>query len=161
MSDHNSNHLNDQQLTEWLSGTPDSAAKNHVKDCAGCRAEIEKLQGALLGFQSVVTKWSGDSVTSANFQPATARPLRWQPAAIGAFAVAVLAVGVYQMNHGAAVIPSVGVTVKQAGGNDDALLIDRIDAQVYRTVPAAMEPLANMATWADSDEETQSKSTRQ
>ncbi|MGA2991663.1 MAG: hypothetical protein ABSD88_14405 [Candidatus Korobacteraceae bacterium] len=43
-------HLNDEQLTEWLLGTNDDEAAQHLATCNACRTEGESLRNAIAGY---------------------------------------------------------------------------------------------------------------
>jgi len=49
-----SRHLNEDQITRWLTGQPTAIERQHVQECAACAGEVEGLRSTLTLFQTAV-----------------------------------------------------------------------------------------------------------
>jgi hypothetical protein len=114
------------QDTLWL--------RSHIAECAECARHEETAEGIVRGLQSFA--FECDPATNARIQRAVAaharKPSRrtsWWALAAAATLVAVLA-------------PVYRSVQEERREMDDALLMERVESRVQRTVPVAMEPLA-------------------
>jgi hypothetical protein len=133
-------HLSSDQLSEAVMGQSDEVAQ-HVQDCAMCRAMLTNFREALGEFQGAVRAWSeeqADQYRSGAALPAEIpQPHWWRGSHQLAWALLIAAVCIvasfivprYQPNNAPA---------------SDAVLLNRVDAEVSSTVPASMEPLVQL-----------------
>jgi len=100
-------------------------------------SDINGLEEILLGFRGSVRQWSDEQGNpSLEFRTSSAKPQRWIRGACWAFAALILCVFAGHL------IPQ-GVSREAA----DAALLQRIDQEVSRTVPGAMQPLTELVSW--------------
>jgi anti-sigma factor RsiW len=130
-------HLSSEQLAECILGQPSLIVARHVQDCTACRAELARFREALGEFRGAVRAWSQDQADAALSIPASLPKPRF-PAASRQLAWALLM---------AAVCIVASFVLPWRGGekaSSDAVLLNRVDAQVSRTAPASMEPLMKL-----------------
>jgi hypothetical protein len=51
-------HLTDEQFTDLLLGTSPSTVRAHLKECAQCSQEAERVSGAIAGFEQQSRLWA-------------------------------------------------------------------------------------------------------
>jgi len=135
-------HLSSEQLAEYIVGYPSPIAAQHLQDCPACRAEVVNFREALGDFRWAVREWSDDRAGEYRASAAPAIPAAvserrwWTPSHQLAGALLVAAICVIA----SFVLPR--HPEKVAGS--DAVLLNRVDAQVSRTVPSSMEPLMKL-----------------
>ncbi len=130
-------HLSSEQVAECILGQPSLIVARHVQDCPGCRAELAKFRETLGEFRGAVRAWSQDQADAALSIPASLREPRFSVASRQlAWALLMAAV----------CIVASFVLPWRAGemASSDAVLLNRVDAQVSRTAPASMEPLMKL-----------------
>jgi anti-sigma factor RsiW len=129
-------HLTSEQQSQCILGEPGPVARQHLKDCPACRAELGNFGDALGEFRGAVRGWSENQAHAAlavHARPSESRS--W--IASHQFALAVLLAAV-------SILASV---VWHRGGEapaSDAVLLNQVDAQVSRAVPSSMEPLMKL-----------------
>ncbi len=131
-------HLSSEQLSECILGQPSPSVARHIQDCPACRAHLASFREALGEFRGAVRAWSEDQANAALDAPAAGwEPRSWSPSHQLAWAVLIAAVCIIASfvmpRHSAEVAPG-----------SDSLLLNRVDAQVSRTVPSSMEPLLKL-----------------
>ena len=124
-------HLPDETVSKWLSGERTLEEEEHVRECEVCRAEVERLTGALMRFRDAVHQ-SGASTQQLSFVRPPRHRLRW---AVAALALTAAAWPVYRE-----------LTARRAA-KADAILLEQVDAQVSRAIARPMEPLARLMSW--------------
>jgi anti-sigma factor RsiW len=136
-------HLSSEQLSECMLGQASSIVRQHVQDCPACRAEMANFREALGEFRGAVRAWSEDqagkyqanaalAIPAAVGEPRSFRPSHQLAWALLIAAVCIVASFVLPRHRGADAVGS------------DAVLLNQVDAQVSRTVPASMEPLMKL-----------------
>jgi len=129
-------HLGSEQLSECALGEPSPDARRHLENCPACRAELGNFREALGEFRGAVRRWSENQANEAlavHTRPSESRS--W--IASHQFAIALLLAAV-------CILASI---VWRGGENapaSDAVLLNRVDAQVSRAVPRSMEPLLKL-----------------
>ena len=137
-------HLSSEQLSGWFVGERGPEAERHLLDCRACRAEVARLEEVLAEFRGSVRSWSEQQlITGAD------RRRAWPPADNPAWAVAALAIVLIASFSLA--WPVRGHRYAAAAASDAALLSE-VDAQVSRTVPGPMDPLARLVSWGINPE---------
>ena len=137
-------HLNEDQFSACLAGETSPAADRHLRDCAACRAELESFEATLADFRGAVRAWSEDRAgalrTSAavTANPRHGRQLIWAVALAALFAIASLVLPRFERERSAGI---------------DAALLNRVDAQVSRSVPSSLEPLTRLVIAEGSERE--------
>jgi anti-sigma factor RsiW len=131
-------HLSTEQLAEYVLGRPSPIVERHIQDCPACRAEIANFREALGEFRGAVRAWSQDQARQVLASPA-ALPERRSWTASQQLAWALLLAAVCLL--ASFVIPRQGA---EGAAGSDAVLLNRVDAQVSRTAPSSMEPLMKL-----------------
>ncbi|HUA21269.1 MAG TPA: hypothetical protein VMB25_21130 [Bryobacteraceae bacterium] len=134
-------HLSSEQISEWMLGQRSARAREHVRACLECRAELERLEEALAQFRGAIHQWSGAQAAAVPPVLVTSRPRRfaWALAAVAAVLFVCLSVA-YIQNRAAASLEPVS----------DAALLSQVRAEVSRTVPSPMEPLTRLIPSAEN-----------
>lgn len=136
-------HLSSEQILKWFSGACSADEQRHASQCPECRAEVERLQSTLLLYRDSVHQWSGWQTRTANdWKPAPEK--RWIDSGLWRIALVVTATLVL------AVLPFYRSTMLRAQraerARQDAILLERVDAELSRSVPASMEPLLKLVS---------------
>ncbi|HWF46036.1 MAG TPA: hypothetical protein VG168_03440 [Bryobacteraceae bacterium] len=137
-------HLTQEQIAAWTLGERPSAVIQHTRSCSACEAEVLLLGTALLDFRGAVREWSRDQTTSSVIPaPGIAHHSIFTfNRACMALAAAILCVLLgtrLRPQHSTA--PSANAMIS------DRALMSRVDDQISRTVPSAMEPLLQLVEW--------------
>lgn len=123
-------HLSPEQISEWMIGQKAPEVEEHLAQCPECAAAVEKIRAPIAMFRGAVREWSGHQVAT----PVKRSGVLWlRVAATAAALVVLVAIGIDGANRRAAGIAR----------QDDALL-EQVQAQVSRSVPAPMEPLYDL-----------------
>jgi hypothetical protein len=84
-------HLSEDQISHWIMGQRTAADEAHVRECAACRAEVERLRDDLALFRESGERWSAHWYQT----PARLAPrYTWPRFALAACGTAVLAIAV-------------------------------------------------------------------
>ena len=138
-------HLSSEEVSEYILGYPRPAVARHLQDCPDCRAELAQFRETLGDFRDSVRGWSEQQAETVAAAPASLGPVqtpRWGHVTrqlAWAVAIAILCV------VASFVLPR--HTVDTADVND-AVLLNRVDAQVSSSVPGPMEPLTKLVVQA-------------
>jgi anti-sigma factor RsiW len=135
-------HLSSEQLAEFVAGerSPQAARQvaQHVQECPACSAEVANFREALGDFRGAVRGWSEDQARMVRAIPAgAAEPRSWAASHQLAWALLMAAVCIIA----SFVFPR---HAREPGPASDAALLNQVDTQVSRTVPASMEPLVKL-----------------
>jgi hypothetical protein len=145
-------HLSSREISEWATGTRPREAENHLHKCAECREELTRLHGTLSDFRDSLRSWSAAEGVPPRLawrpeSPHRTHRVRW---ALVAMAMMVLvAIPVYRAREQRRVVDT---------SAEDAVLLEQIDANVSRTVPATMEPLTRLVSWSSTNPAVTTKS---
>jgi hypothetical protein len=135
-------HLSWEQISSLLAGNAAPETQHHAGTCPECAAEVRSQNEMLSMFGESVQRWSDDNGGALISGQAFLRnkslafripPIRW---AMAAAAVILLIV-----------IPLYRNTTerhRQAETFEDTLLLEQVNAQLSRAVPAPMEPLMKL-----------------
>ena len=136
-----SEHLSAEQISEWMVGGRSLQLERHLAACAACRAEVEKLEGALAAYRGAVRDWSG-SPPPPEWRGPFAGPawFSWPRAALTAAALAMLLIPPLYWRDRARQRAA-------EAARADAQLLERVDASIARAVPEPMDPLVNLVAW--------------
>jgi anti-sigma factor RsiW len=146
-------HLSSEQLSECILGLPSPAVARHIEICPACNAELATLREALCEFRGAVRAWSGDQANAALAVPARVpEPRSWMASHQLALALLIAVICVFG---------SIAVSWRESQPPDhalsasDAALLNQVDAEVSRTVPAPMEPLMKLVVQTNAGAERQ------
>ena len=133
-------HLTEENICAWIAGVREPECAHHVEQCAACKSELE----AFAGFQSTAHAWS--ALTEAETRaPMAIRKLSGPRLALYGAAFATLCFTLmFLLPSHAPVSDDIAANTAAKTAADDALLLQRIQTQVYRTHPDAMDPLAKL-----------------
>jgi hypothetical protein len=131
--DREQSHLTDEQFTDLLLGISAAPVRAHLKECAQCAQEAERVSGAIAGFAQESRLWAERRAASlpaleAGRKPGFAwiyRPQAWTAA------VLTVALGV-----------GIGVSVRQASVRPDHALVTH--QQVAQVQPARVTSPATL-----------------
>ena len=128
-------HLSSEEFSEWLIGQRMPEWEEHLRTCAGCAAEIEKIQTPLGLFREAVREWSANEERRSVAMPAQRRfgPLFVRVAATAVALAILIAIGIGGQNRRAAGIE-----------REDEMLLGQVQAAVSRPVPATMQPVYDL-----------------
>jgi len=138
-------HLSSEQIARWMAGERTPAEEQHARQCPECGAELARMEAALSLFRGSVRAWSEQSIAQpqAAWKPAPVahrwglQPMRWAVACVVVLMLA--AIPLYR---------NASEKQRQAElAKADAALLEQVDAEISRAVPATMEPLAKLAAW--------------
>lgn len=134
-------HLSAKEISRWIAGRPTAAQERHIQRCAECSAEVARAESGLAAFRHSIREWAQTletpPVSIASWAGVENRPRsRRHVWGLAAAAVA-LAVGVpiYRESQLARV---------EATRQRDAELLEQVETQLSRAVPASMEPLMEL-----------------
>ena len=139
-------HLSSHQIAQWIAGEKTPSMEGHLAGCLACAAEVERVAGPLALFRTSVRALAEQQMGPVRFvAPVESRwrltvPLRWRITLATAAAMAVAAIPVSRhfrpVEH-----PAVAIATPHV--SDEALL-RQVESEISRSVPATMEPLANL-----------------
>jgi hypothetical protein len=152
-------HLREEDFCRWIAGERSREAEQHVVNCAECRAHAALMSGVLGGFHDHVHERSEQRLAGYGAFPRGATGtgnrdtrgwfgLLWGKlpvAALLALFVAAVAWLPWHASRSSRLAENPAVNVPAA--SDDVALLKRVDAEVSRTVPGPMEPLAALIEW--------------
>jgi hypothetical protein len=139
-------HLSPEQISRWMMEDHTAQDEEHLRDCWTCSAEVARMEAALSLFGRSVRDWSQRhnpafrNVWSAERARLRTQGLRWALAGLTLLLLAGIPIQ----------------TIRESRQRDaraaqiDTALIEQVDAEVSRAVPAPMEPLARLMTWDSS-----------
>ena len=138
-------HLSQEQVAGWMLGMHDDVVSQHLRICAGCRAEVEELEDAVSRFRQSIHAaarreepfWSKERIAIGE-RLAASRPvpfLRWIPVMVMA---AVVFIAVLVMRAPRTPPPP----AKDDAG--EALLLE-VQRTVRREYPEALAPAVLIA----------------
>lgn len=112
---------------------------DHVRACAQCAEAVARTERVLAEFGGAYRDWGSRQMRLAHANAKAPRALLWLRSALAATALAAVAIGIpvsldIQQEHQRAA---------QIAIEDDALLT-QIQADVSRSVPVSMKPLAEL-----------------
>jgi hypothetical protein len=151
-------HLSDIALAQWLEGQEDSAALQHLEACAACRKEAVDFRGKIGAFREALFTegeekeftWVRPAEEPATWRPAWGIVLAWSARA--ALAACLLAAVLWMGS------PRPAPPAASSDAADNALL-ERIQADLSRQAPEALEPaelfLAQMTVTENGETEQQ------
>jgi hypothetical protein len=147
-----SRHLSPEQISCWMMGERTAQDEEHVRDCSTCGAEVNRVETALRLFQRSAKDWSQEHSpefrnvwsTEGVRRGVRTLALRWALAGLTLLVLAGIPIQ----------------TIRERGQREaranqiDTALLEQVDAEVSRAVPAPMEPLARLITWGSTETTT-------
>lgn len=150
-----SDHLSPTQFAKAFVDGPPGPEQQHLAECSECKAELDRLAGAVSSFRSAlrgrVDKQVESAATAVAVQSAlpTAQPakLRWVLAATAIVALVLVPVSMREKK-------SQEVFDEKTVRMDPDALMDAVNLHLLRTVPAPMEPMLVLVPSAESKTES-------
>lgn len=147
-------HLTHEQLCDLIIAEPgistsaSEAARDHLRACLLCTAELQNLRASLSLFRNATHSYARHQYTKPTVNKASIAPsprfsshvLYWAAAAVVAIAVA-LPIGLHRQ-HSPTPSPAAAVVSPQTTESDEALL-EGIAQDLSTDVPSPMRPLAD------------------
>ena len=137
-------HLSSEQVSRWMIGEPAAAQEEHARQCPECAAKLVGLESAIALFRDSVRDcgefYGRLRVSAAKAQ--SVRPYRW--ASVAAALLLLAAIPMYTSSR----------ERRRAAemARADAVLLEQVDAEISRAVPAPMEPLVKLVSWNSGSE---------
>jgi hypothetical protein len=132
-------HLSSEDFSEWIIGERTPEREEHLRGCAECAAELDRIGTPIELLRGAVREWSAkeDRGTVAIAERVSTMGRAgglWLRLAATAAALAVLvAIGIEGRNWRAAGID-----------REDEILLGQVQAAVSRPVPATMQPVYDL-----------------
>lgn len=151
-----SGHFSSEQVSRWTIGERTDREEEHVRQCPECSAKLAGLDSAIALFR-VSVRDCGELYGRPNVflpskgrrVPFLARPSRW--ASVAAALLLLAAIPVYTNFRDRR---------RAAEMARDAVLLEQVDAEISRAVPAPMEPLVKLVSWNSGAEEQANSTTK-
>jgi hypothetical protein len=137
-------HLSSEQISSLLAGNATPETQHHAGTCPECAAEVRSQNEMLSVFGESLHRWSADNgealIPGQAFLRNESRtfrigPIRWAVAA--AALIVLIVIPLYRnatQRH------------REAETFEDTLLLEQVNAQLSRAVPAPMEPLMKLVS---------------
>ena len=151
-------HLSSDEITAYLIGDRAPEQQQHVRECAECRTEIERLERPLAWFGSAVKQWSDQQAESwsGSRRPDQSLPggsrrrsLRLPSAIAATVLFALAAVPIYRSIQKGRAPESHAIVVP------DAVLLEQVEAGIARAVPPPLEPLSRLMNGEEGQRRSQ------
>jgi hypothetical protein len=132
-------HLSSEDFSEWIIGERTPEREEHLRGCAECAAELDRIQTPIALLRGAVHEWSakedrGTGAIAGRLSTMGRTGGLWLRLAATAAALAVLvAMGIEGHNWRAAGID-----------REDEILLGQVQAAVSRPVPATMQPVYDL-----------------
>jgi hypothetical protein len=134
-------HLSSAQISEWVAGERTAETQRHVRECLACHAELSGFEAGLSAFGHTVRQWAVQQETRQSHRELSNASWRWAWGTAAILAVALLP-AYWQ-----------GQVPIETVQHEDALLLEDIDTQLSRMVPASMEPLLSLMSLTQERED--------
>lgn len=151
-------HLSSEEISQWLLNERTPAADRHLEACVDCRAEVTAFKTTLWLFRESARNWADRQLPPELHTLRRIKQARYRGmlhAVCLAIAMTVLcALGGISMRQRSLgpVMPSPSaepvVTVT------DAVLLERVDAQISQNVPSSLAPLDKALSWENMPRES-------
>jgi hypothetical protein len=134
-------HLSPEQISKWICDDLSQDEKQHARECSQCAAAVAEFQETLSVFGETVKQWAHDEAPQRSWRRPERHVLQW----VGIAAAIVIA----------ALVPfyaQMQIREREVRAREDALLLERVDEQISRDVPKAMEPWLELLSSAYIEE---------
>jgi len=134
-------HLSSEDFSQWMVGERTPEREEHLRGCAECAAELERVQAPFELFRGAVRQWSANEDRGTVAMPQRSRTggLWLRLAATAAALALLIAAGIEGQNWRAAGID-----------REDEILLGEVNAAVSRPVPATMQPVYDLMVKDDA-----------
>jgi hypothetical protein len=145
-----SGHLSKDQISKLLSGQATAEECVHSRVCDRCRQQVTQLAETLSILRESVRHWASESkgaAVPADFlrsRPGALRLPQFRRIAAAAVLAIIVLIPLYW---------NVPVRPRKTSDAEDAILLEQINAQLSRDVPAPMESFMNMVVNPQDDKD--------
>jgi hypothetical protein len=145
-----SGHLSRDQISKLLSGQATAEERSHSQVCDLCRQQVTQLAETLSTLRESVRQWASESKGPAvpmdflRSRPGVPRLRQFSWIAAAAVLTMTVLVPLYW---------NVPVSPRKTSDAEDAILLEQINAQLSRDVPAPMESFMNMVVNPQDDKD--------
>lgn len=143
-----SGHLSKDQISKLLSGQATAEECSHSRECDRCRQQVTQLAETLSILRESVRHWASETkgvAMPADFlrnRPAAPRFRQFRLITAAAVLAMIVLIPFYW---------NVPVSPRKTSDAEDAVLLEQINAQLSRDVPAPMESFMNMVVNTQDD----------
>lgn len=154
-------HLSAEQISQWIVGERPLDLREHMAECAECRAELTQLENALSQFRTAMREQTSFAAPPP-WRQAESRPAPWfsWPRLVLTTTALLVVVAVpvtWRVRvHEQALRQQAAQTALA-----DSQLLESVDAEISQAVPEPMQPLVTLATWNSSSTEQNQKVQRE
>lgn len=141
-------HLSSEQIERHMAGQATADEQRHASECLECRTELSRMQSTLELYRDSVRQWSDRQSRPELRAWRPSERSRWfdmQVWRLGMVVTAMVVLAVVPVYRNASARMRAAELARQ-----DALLLERVDAELSRTVPASMEPLLKLVSSSES-----------
>lgn len=153
-------HLSSDQISRWVIGERTAQQQEHTSNCPDCAAKIAELESAIALFRGAVrdcgARYGGNPELplrggAQHRRPGfLTRPSYWAP--VAAMLLLLAAIPIYTNTRDRR---------REAElARADAALLEQVDVEISRAVPAPMEPLVTLVSWNASTEDQRNSTTK-
>lgn len=145
-----SGHLSEDQISKLLSGQATAEECGHSQVCDRCRQQVTQLAETLSILRESVRHWASESkgaVVPVDFlrsRPGAPTFRQFRRIAAAAVLAIIVLIPLYW---------NVPVSPRKTSDAEDAILLEQINAQLSRDVPAPMESFMNMVVNPQDDKD--------
>jgi hypothetical protein len=139
-------HLSAKQISMCIAGNGSREELEHSRACPKCAAEMDRFESAVLGLRQGLSGCAEQHLKPgawAYLKPATVNSRRLAGVLAGAVAAAALSILAVAPIYRSFVEPRYEVSVT-AEAEQDTELLEQVDLQLSRSVPATLEPLMDL-----------------
>jgi hypothetical protein len=133
-------HFSPEQISRWMIGERTGQEEEHARLCPDCAAKVAGFESAIALFRESVRECGERYGGAAPKLPARSSRMwsfRWASVAVALLLLA--AVPIYKNSRDQR---------RQAEmARADAALMEQVDVEISRAVPAPMEPLVKLVSW--------------
>jgi hypothetical protein len=142
-------HPSSEAIDRWLIGGRSTETGDHLRHCAGCRAELARRESMIADFRDAAHEWTRRQplavpppvwAADAGSHRRRFAPMRWAAVAVAALLAAVPLYNDYSQRQAAA----------RASAN--AQLLEAVSADISRSAPEPLEPLVKLVSQSTTGE---------
>ena len=135
-------HLSAGEISAWLAGERTAERDGHLRECAECRAAVERVEAPLARFRCAVQAWSSQEISLA-------RPIELRRRhGFGMMRLAMAAAMVVMLAGVPLYLRDRARDRAAETARQDEALLEQVQTEVARSVPEPMEPLAKLVVWS-------------
>ena len=135
-------HLSEEQIAQWIAGEGNAQTESHLAECGQCRAAVSGFEQLLRDFRSSSRAGAFDSPPRLDVR--SSHSVWWPRIAAAVAALALLvAVPLYRERR---------AREQALIAQQDAQLLQQVDAEISQAVPDAMDPLVKVISQSNEEQ---------